>query len=188
MTEKKKKFFAFKKLSALLLLFGTIIACTNEEFIDKLENSNNFKKSKVNLEELKKLKPNAAKKIIGVKNKNVDSRLIHDNLNNFSFDTDNMLLIENGNKYWLTTRIIRDTLVENSLIENLLLSPNNNGGFIPFIFQYNLNDNEKNLIANDLPVPNLWSKTRISSIDNYDSTIYNNISNSIYIFIGFSLW
>ena len=179
MKEKKKKFISLIKMSTLLLLFGLFIACTNEEFIDKLENSNNYKKTKVNLEELKKLKPKAANKISGIKNKSINERIIHDNLNHFSFDTDNMLLIENGNKYWLTTRIIRDTLVENSLTENLVLSPLTNGTFAPFIIQYNLNETEKNLIANDLPVTNLLSKMRISSIDNYDNTIYNNISNKV---------
>lgn len=88
-----------------------------------------------------------------------------------------MLLIENGNYYWLALSIFKGNELDTK-ITNLVLKPMGDNKLLPLIYSYNLTEEEKLLVKNNVAVPNLISKTTVSTISGrimFDSGNYTGI-------------
>lgn len=119
----KKKVFWLRPVLFFAALLLIIASCATEDVTraPDLEQQNGIKSSIVSLERLKTM-PGVVEKIADVKHASKKyGRLINDTINNFIINTDNVLLIENGNYQSLTFPITRDE--PSGTVENLFLHP-----------------------------------------------------------------
>ncbi len=103
------------------------------------------------------------------KNRDFENRYVYDSINDFTVYTDEFVLIENDNREWLVFSIFRD--FETNLTENLVLQKNGDADFFPFLYQYNLSTDELDDLNNGLIINDLYYKTTILSLQNYNTNI-----------------
>lgn len=149
----KNKFKNITKLG--ILLFGILLAITSCQKDDdlvaptskKLE-SNILKVTPISLKELKQ-NTLVYNKITDSKSKfnitNSTSKIINDNTNNFSINTDTGIYIENGYHHSYTFEVERLNGA-NYLLENLVLNKIENG-YETILYQYDVTQEEFNLIS-----------------------------------------
>jgi hypothetical protein len=151
-----------QKLNYLFSLFCVLLffSCTEEK--DYIEKSNNGSFKKISFEEFQK-NTNAMRtfNVIETKTKMAKSsqRIIFDSINNFSIDTDKIIIAEKDGKICYTILIERPYAT--SITENLVLKEVENGLYIPFILEYDFNDLDKEKAYNLEFIPDLNSKLTI---------------------------
>lgn len=75
------------------------------------------------------------------------ARVVYNSNYQFYVDTDKASYIENGNYNSYTFAVTRDE--DNGLVENLLLSLQDDGSYLPVLMSYNISEIEKELLANN---------------------------------------
>ncbi|WP_298120061.1 hypothetical protein [Flavobacterium sp.] len=152
-------------LKTFLLSFVILfISCeTQEEVVSS--SKRDIKKTNITLKELSS-KPNAVSKIQEFKTKksNMDSgKLVYNEEYDFFIDDQNMLLIEEGSKHWITIPIYRKK--PNANLENIILKPDENGLYKSFLASYQLTDQDRENIKNGIPVLDLDIKTSLYAVE-----------------------
>jgi hypothetical protein len=151
-----------QKLNYLFSLFCVLLffSCTEEK--DYIEKSSSGSFKKISFEEFQK-NTNAMRtfNVIETKTKMAKSsqRIIFDSINNFSIDTDKIIIAEKDGKICYTILIERPYAT--SITENLVLKEVENGLYIPFILEYDFNDLDKEKAYNLEFIPDLNSKLTI---------------------------
>lgn len=75
------------------------------------------------------------------------NRIINDTVNNFSIETENGIFIEDGDYHSYTFKITRPN-GSNFLLENVVVSRKNETEYETILYQYNINQQELNMIDN----------------------------------------
>ena len=159
----KNKFNYLLKTVFLSFVILFISCETQEEVVSN--SKRDIKKTHITLKELSS-KPNAVSKIQEFKTKksNMDSgKLVYNEEYDFFIDDQNMLLIEEGSKHWITIPIYRKK--PNANLENLILKPDENGLYKSFLASYQLTDQDRINIKNGIPVLDLDVKTDLYALD-----------------------
>lgn len=150
----KKKHSVFYFFALITASFLFITGCNDDDFHEHKYEKPGIKSSKLTSSDLQKY-PNAIAVIGKVKKKIftpldvTTNKVVIDSLNNFTIETDEILLLEYANLHSLTFPIHRNE--PNGLLENLVLSYQNNGTYKAKILQYNLTEQEKvDLASNNL--------------------------------------
>ena len=139
------------KIVHKLLIFGIAVLLSScSEDLYEPENTFNkqgIKISKVSLKEPKfQNKTNLIQEVNKIKSKQVlasnANRMVFDSINNFYFDDENGMLIENINGYEsYTFKVERETPIDSKL-ENVIFSKNQEGGYDTYLAKYPFSDEE----------------------------------------------
>lgn len=162
-------------LLCILLIFG-MSSCEKELYEDGITNNKEFKMRRITLEELKNI-PNAFKKFRSIDNlqKNKSkSKLIYDSINDFTIDTDKIVMCEKDGQYTLTFPISRS--YETDKVENLVLQSAEDNTYIPFIFKYDLTENEKTDVINGNSIVGIENKMTSKYLSDLDIDEFGNSS------------
>lgn len=174
----RKKTFLW--LSLLAVFIFMVHSCRNDHFPEKetFNNGSAFqltskrislnqsKHKAVLLPELKKMENELMKNSSSGKNISIG--------NGLSINTDDVIYIENGPKYYTYTfRIERENAPENAPLENLLLSPLPDGTFKEFLVTYNLTSQEKQelMAGHSINVDNKTTITEIKTGTNWGAQL-----------------
>ncbi|WP_283637546.1 hypothetical protein [Aquaticitalea lipolytica] len=160
-----------------ILLFGILFLVTNceNEPIKEIHaiTKPSFKTSKINLSNFKN-KDKVFKKLNDVSKNttNLQNRTVYDSINNFFVNTESVILIEYEEYHWLTFNIERD--YETNLLENLILKYNaEHDTYQAFISEYDITDEERELLSQGGFIPNLEHKTTFYPIVEFNNNILN---------------
>lgn len=165
----------FRKIKVLFFfLFLSLLSCQpEEEIVEFGKHHNHFTVEKITESEFKKKAPKAFGKMELLeqqfKNK-LHSRTVNVN-NEFELDTEEIIQITKGDQVSYTLPVYRS--VENNLVENLVLTLQNNNSFSAKVISYDLTQSEKDLLQNGMFV-DVSSKMQVVNLDN-GSTIANDI-------------
>jgi len=144
------------KMSKILLLFLTVIACLfyvsceKDLFDDAIKNeSANYKVKKISFTDFKQNRKalNKLRESILKKNSNVHNRGVYFDEFGVYIDTTDIRVIEDFDKHSITFRIINQEV--NNKIENLVLQSKENGDYEVFITEYVLSQTELYQISQD---------------------------------------
>lgn len=163
----KNKFkFLIASISISMLFLSS---CEKEMYDDAIYQSQqpqNLSISKINFKELKSNK-NAVEKIKHVMSKKLPTSIANRAVYNEDFgvliDTTNIVQMTSSTKQTITLNIVNYDVTSKK--ENLILVSNNNGDFEAFIAEYNLNQNDLDILANGGTLYNI-QPTNISEIEN----------------------
>jgi hypothetical protein len=144
----KNKFkFLIASVSIAMLFLSS---CEKEMYDDAIYQSQqpqNLSISKINFKELKSNK-NAVEKIKHVMSKKLPTSIANRAVYNEDFgvliDTTNIVQMTSSTKQTITFNIVNSDV--SSKKENLILVSNNNGDFEAFIAEYNLNQNDLDIL------------------------------------------
>ena len=139
-----------QKLKNILFLFASLVLVSCSEDLYETENTFNkqgIKIAKVSLKEPRfQNKTNLIEEVNKIKSKQVlassTNRMVYDSINNFYFDDENGMLIENINGYEsYTFKVERVTLIDSKL-ENVIFSKNQEGGYDSYLAKYPVSEEE----------------------------------------------
>lgn len=91
-------------------------------------------------------------------------------IDDFYYDTDLITLYEKDGLKTYTMPIYRG--IENEFVENLSLNINEGGEYFAYIVRYNLDEQDKLNLINNLPIANLSQKTSLLSLENLSTNNY----------------
>ena len=162
-----------KILSALsltwLLLFSS---CEKELYDDAIQTERNIRISKVSIKDPAVFNNrNLMSEIQKVKEKQTleqaSSRIVYDSINNFYFDDENGLKIEDGDLESYTFKIYRESNIESYDIENIVFTSNENGNYNVDLVKYELTEIENTKISNGEFV-DLSLNTQVTSLSRFN--------------------
>ncbi len=134
----KKKIKILSTLSlTLLLLFSS---CEKDLYDEAIQTERNIKISRVSIKDPVVFNNrNLMSEIQKVKEKQTinqaTGRIVYDSINNFYFDDENGIKVENGDYDSYTFKVEREAPIDSKL-ENLVFSKNKEGGFDTFLIKY----------------------------------------------------
>ncbi len=156
------------KILFLLTILSFVGCQPEEEVVEQNNYQNSFTIERISENEFKKKAPKAFGKMELLKqnsSNNTHQRTVNIN-NEFSVDTDEIVQITKENKVSYTLPIYRT--IENGLVENLVLSLQNDNSFSAKIITYNLSQSEKELLQNGIFV-DVNNKMQVQNLDNANS-------------------
>jgi hypothetical protein len=109
--------------------------------------------------------------------KNINGRVINDTINNFSIETESGTYIEKENYHSYTFKVIRENGSE-FLLENIVVDKYNDSDYRTFLYQYDITQDELNLINNNQYV-DLNNKISIIVLENSSISDYLNTNSKI---------
>ena len=109
--------------------------------------------------------------------KNINGRFINDTINNFSIETESGTYIEKENYHSYTFKVIRENGSE-FLLENIVVDKYNDSDYRTFLYQYDITQDELNLINNNQYV-DLNNKISIIVLENSSISDYLNTNSKI---------
>jgi hypothetical protein len=146
----KKK---LKQISKALLLCSMLYftSCVNDDFFEKqsLQNQSNYELKKISFSDLKtnRMAFEKLKETRLMKNPSLQHRGVFNEDYGVFIDTTNIILVKNGDKHSLTFQIVSDDENTNK-VENLILKATDDGGYLAFIAEYNLTQQDLINLAN----------------------------------------
>ncbi len=189
-----KNIFKISLKLAFICLFFVISGCEKDLYEEQIKSSNSNKRY-ITIDELKNF-PAAFKLYQNIDNQSSsprnltanESRVIYNAALDFYINTDRILYIENDSLKTFTFEIYRNDN-DFSKVENLVLSFKSDTDFESYLTKYEFTDAEKDLINNGLTVPDISSKTTITtlsgnvlvSMNDYSGTIYHDNMGNCYI-------
>jgi hypothetical protein len=168
----KQKLNYFLSLFCVLLLFS----CSEEK--DYIEKSSSGSLKKISFEEFQRnSKAMRTFNVIEIKTRMAKSsqRIIFDSINNFSIDTDKIIIAEKDGKICYTILIERPYAT--SKTENLVLEEAEDGFYIPFIFSYDLDNIDKEKAQNHELISDLFSKLLVTKPEDLNLEDFLEIAN-----------
>jgi len=108
---------------------------------------------------------------------NINGRVINDTINNFSIETESGTYIEKENYHSYTFKVIRENGSE-FLLENIVVDKYNDSDYRTFLYQYDITQDELNLINNNQYV-DLNKKISIIVLENSSISDYLNTNSKI---------
>jgi hypothetical protein len=168
----KQKLNYFLSLFCVLLLFS----CSEEK--DYIEKSSSGSLKKISFEEFQRnSKAMRTFNVIETKTRMAKSsqRIIFDSINNFSIDTDKIIIAEKDGKICYTILIERPYAT--SKTENLVLEEAEDGFYIPFIFSYDLDNIDKEKAQNHELISDLFSKLLVTKPEDLNLEDFLEIAN-----------
>ncbi|MEQ3662288.1 MAG: hypothetical protein ABNG96_06310, partial [Flavobacterium sp.] len=109
--------------------------------------------------------------------KNINGRVINDTINNFSIETESGTYIEKENYHSYTFKVIREN-GSDFLLENIVVDKYNDSDYRTFLYQYDITQDELNLINNNQYV-DLNNKISIIVLENSSISNYLNTNSKI---------
>jgi len=162
---KKARHLSVKSFSISILSFILLLGCAVEDHENFQQKAHmRLKKTYITLPELSEIS-GASEKLAEVQQKKERSlqRGVYDSINDFTINTDKILLMESEGYSSITFSLSRD--YETSLVENLVLSSNSLGGYTPFLITYKLTDHEREIIKNGGDLSSISPETKIEPLD-----------------------
>lgn len=162
-------------LLTIIFIFG-LFGCEKDLYEDQITNKKEFKMRRITLEELQNI-PNAFKKfqsIDDLQRNKAKSKLIYDSINDFTIDTDKIVIYEKDGQYSITFPISRS--YESDKVENLVLQSAENNTYIPFIFKYDLTEDEKADVINGNSIIGIENKMTSKYLPELDVDEFGNSS------------
>lgn len=104
--------------------------------------------------------------------------MIYDSLNDFTIDTDKIVLAEKEGTIWLTFPIERNYETEKT--ENLVLKSETNGSYMPFLIEYSFGIEDKEKVENGERVLDLETKTGVKLLNELDIDEIGTTTNSLF--------
>lgn len=168
----KNKFKTYLKLG--ILLFGISITFTNCEKDDS-PNINTTRNSLMNIKRISlnnfenKDAVNKSIDEVTLKGNNTLNRIVYDSANDFYIDTDDIILMEQEGYHWLTFSVTRDN---GTGLENLILKHNiTDNSYTSYIAEYEITEDEIDLIRNGGNIPDIVNKMNIYPLTNFNTNI-----------------
>ena len=166
--KKKIKILSLFSLT-LLLLF---ISCEKDLYDEAIQTERNIKISKVSIKDPDIINNrNLMSEILNIKEKQsllqASSRIVYDSINNFYFDDENGIKIEDGVFESYTFKIYRESNIENYDIENIVFTSNTNGNYNVDLVKYSLSETENTKINNGEFV-DLSSNAQVTSLSRFN--------------------
>ena len=166
----KKKIKILSALSlTMLLLFSS---CEKDLYEEAIQTEKNIKISRVSIKDPAVFNNrNLMSEIQKVKDKkSIDQatgRIVYDSINNFYFDDENGLKIEDGDLESYTFKIYRESNIESYDIENIVFTSNENGNYNVDLVKYELTEIENTKISNGEFV-DLSLNTQVTSLSRFN--------------------
>ncbi|WP_284651127.1 AHH domain-containing protein [Flavobacterium terrisoli] len=180
----KNIFKNFLKLTFICLFF-VISGCEKDLYEDQIKSTHSNKRY-ITIDELKNF-PAAFKLYQNIDTQNsstrdlvaTESRIIYNAALDFYINTDKILYIENEGLQTFTFEVYRN---DNDLtkVENLVLSFKSDTDFESYLTKYEFTEEEKDLINEGLTVPNITSKTTLTTLSGNVIVAMNDYSGTIY--------
>src|SRR5690606_36603539 len=167
----------FIKIFIFVLAFVSMFGCQNDDFLQEknataISNNSKRKVERLSLDKLNKdseVYKILSQRFLGLTNENQGSnfRTIIETDFGFSIDTDDFIYIEDNENHSYTFQVVKDSLAN---LENLVLSYNlESENYDAYLIEYLIDEEDEENIINHEEINDFISKTRISSLPEFNS-------------------
>lgn len=149
-------------IAALLL---SVVGCQSDDnFLNETSSKSKILKRHISFEEFGQNR-SAMAKFNDLSLTSANARMVNDSLNNFRYDTDNIIYLANGEVHSYIIPIFRDEITD--YVENVVLHQTSDSIYTATLVRYHLEEADREKIRAGLPLPDLVHKMEYKSLDTF---------------------